>query len=136
MVSDPSALRKQSETYTLKDIVLGYIQLMKPGIMVLLVLEAITAMLVASGRSVSLNGLLWLTLVGILSSGGAASLNQFLERDNDILMSRTDFRPVATGRISPTNSMIFGVALAGLGLAISFFVFNLMTMSMALLGML
>jgi heme o synthase len=109
---------------------------MKPGIMVLLVLEAITAMVVAAQRSVTLTGLAWLAIVGILASGGSGALNQFLERDKDIKMSRTDYRPVATGKITPQRSLAFGLTIAGLGLLISYIVFNIMTTSMVLLGML
>jgi protoheme IX farnesyltransferase len=120
----------------LKDTVLEYVQLMKPGIMVLLVLEAITAMVVAAQRHVSLTGLGLLALVGILASGGSGALNQFIERDKDIKMSRTDYRPVATGKITPTNSLAFGLSLAALGLVLAYLAFNLMTMTMVLLGIL
>ncbi len=115
-------------------IISDYLQLMKPGIMVLLVLEALTAMIVASGRSVSLLGLAWLALVGILSSGGAAAVNQYLERDKDIKMTRTDSRPVANRRIHPTNALIFGLILTGSGVGISFAVFNPTASLMILLG--
>ncbi len=107
---------------------------MKPGIMVLLVFEALTAMIVAAGRSVSLVGLISLALVGILSSGGSAALNQYLERDRDALMSRTDSRPVATRVISPISALSFGICMVGLGVALSYFLFNLVTSSMILLG--
>ena len=60
----------------MKTSVQDYVQLMKPGIMVLLVFEAITAMVVAAGRSVSLLGLGALALVGSLSSGGSGGVNQ------------------------------------------------------------
>ncbi len=120
----------------LKSTVLEYVQLMKTGLMFLLVLEAITAMIVAGQRSVSLSGLVWLAVVGILASGGSGALNQFLERDKDIKMSRTDYRPVATGKITPKSSLIFGVVIAGLGLFISLIVFNFMTTLMVLLGIL
>lgn len=107
---------------------------MKPGIMVLLVFEAITAMIVATGRSVSLVALGLLALVGILSSGGASALNQYLEWEKDIKMSRTDWRPVANKRITPRRALVFGSALTAFGVGISYFTFNPITALMILLG--
>ncbi|MGI0090801.1 MAG: heme o synthase [Nitrososphaerales archaeon] len=112
----------------------NYVQLTKPGIMTLLVLEAITAMVVAAGKSTHILPLLWLALAGILSSGGSAALNHYLERKKDILMTRTEGRPVATNKISPNNALTFGVASIGLGLIVAEFEFNTVTMLMILLG--
>ncbi len=107
---------------------------MKPGIMVLLVFEAITAMVVAAGRSVSLVGLGVLCLAGILAAGGSSAINNYLEKDKDVLMSRTDSRPVATGKISPNRAFTFGITSIALSLVISFLYFNPMTSLMILLG--
>jgi len=118
----------------LQDTIAKYVQLTKPGIMVLLVLEAITAMIVAAGRSTQLGAIAGITVAGILSSGGSAALNHYLERNKDKLMSRTDHRPVATNRITPNNALIFGVGSIALGLAAAFFLFNVVTALMILLG--
>jgi heme o synthase len=118
----------------LSGIVQDYFHLMKPGIMVLLVFEAITAMIVATGRSVSIIGLGLLALVGILSSGGASALNQYLEWEKDIKMSRTDWRPIANKRITPRSALAFGSALTALGVGISYITFNLVTALMISLG--
>jgi len=119
---------------SLTQTVSNYVQLTKPGIMVLLVLEAITAMIVAAGRSAQLGSLLGIAFAGILSSGGSAALNHYLERNKDVLMSRTDHRPVATQRISPKRALVFGVASIALGLVVADLVFNLLTAAMILLG--
>jgi heme o synthase len=119
---------------TLSQRILNYIQLMKPGILVLLVLEAATAMIVAAGRSTSPGGLIGIVVAGALSSGGSAALNHYLERNKDILMSRTDQRPVATHRISPTNALIFGLVSVASGLIIAYTIFNALTALMILLG--
>ena len=111
-----------------------YIQLMKPGIMLLLVLEAVTAMIVAAGRSVSLVSLGWLALVGIMSSGGSAAINQYLERDKDVKMTRTDWRPVANKRVPPRNALAFGIIMTALGVGVSFAIFNPLTALMILGG--
>jgi heme o synthase len=112
----------------------NYVQLTKPGIMVLLVFEALTAMIVAAGRSTELTALVGISVAGILSSGGSAALNHYLERNKDILMTRTDHRPVATLRIPPRNALMFGIASIALGLIVADVVFNTLTALMILLG--
>jgi protoheme IX farnesyltransferase len=118
----------------LRDTIAKYVQLTKPGIMVLLVLEAITAMIVAAGRSTQIGAIAGITVAGILSSGGSAALNHYLERNKDKLMSRTDHRPVATNRIAPRNALIFGIVSIALGLVVALFLFNIVTALMILLG--
>jgi heme o synthase len=107
---------------------------MKPGIMVLLVLEAITSMVLAARRDTSLISLVYLAIVGILASGGSGAINQYLERDKDILMRRTDWRPVATGLVPPKNALIFGIVSIGLSLIIAEAAFNYVTSIMISLG--
>jgi protoheme IX farnesyltransferase len=107
---------------------------MKPGIMVLLVLEAITAMVVAAGRAVQPLAILFLAVAGILGSGGSAALNQYLERGKDAMMSRTDGRPVASSKIEPKSALTFGLVSLSLGLIFSYLVFNVMTTFMIFLG--
>jgi len=57
------------------------------------------------------------TLLGTcLVAAGAAALNEWLERDYDRLMHRTEDRPLPSGRIQPDQAMMLGGALAGAGL--------------------
>lgn len=57
------------------------------------------------------------TLLGTcLVAAGAAALNEWLERDYDRLMRRTEDRPLPSGQIQPDQAMILGGALAGAGL--------------------
>jgi protoheme IX farnesyltransferase len=110
------------------------VQLTKPGIMVLLVLEAITAMVVAARRDTSFMAVVYLAIAGILASGGSAAINQYIERDKDVLMTRTDWRPVATHQIPPRNALIFGILSVTISLIIAQVIFNFVTMLMVLLG--
>lgn len=43
-----------------------------------------------------------------LVAGGAAALNQFLEREYDARMRRTASRPLPSGRLQPVTVMLFG----------------------------
>jgi protoheme IX farnesyltransferase len=53
-----------------------------------------------------------------LVAGGAAVLNQVYERDTDALMRRTRLRPLPDGRVATLDASLFGLALAGTGLAV------------------
>jgi heme o synthase len=112
----------------------AYFQLMKPGIMVLLVIESITAMFVAVGSRINPVSLIILAAVGIMASGGSASLNQYLERGRDAMMTRTDSRPLVKNSIAPKDALAFGVILIGASLVLSYFFLNALTALMVLLG--
>src|SRR6266404_404197 len=56
------------------------------------------------------------TIVGtLLVASGTGTLNQFIEWRFDALMRRTAKRPVAAGRIQPSNALAFGLLLSGAG---------------------
>jgi protoheme IX farnesyltransferase len=58
------------------------------------------------------------TVLGMaLLAGGAAALNQLLERDQDARMRRTQDRPLPSGRMQPASVALFGWTSAVLGLA-------------------
>ena len=72
------------------------------------------------------------TLLGTaLLASGAAALNQFLERNLDALMSRTQDRPLPSGRLQPNTVLLCGGAAAAAGLIELALMVNLLT---ALLG--
>ena len=62
----------------------------------------------------------WLMLHTVLGTalvaGGAAALNQLLERDYDARMRRTCNRPLPSGRLQPATVAVFGGACACAGL--------------------
>ena len=56
------------------------------------------------------------TLVGtLLVASGTAALNQYMERRFDAQMRRTARRPLAAGRIEPSNALWFGIVLSAAG---------------------
>lgn len=112
--------------------VAAYIELTKPRITFLIVLTAAAGFCLGSRGAVN-----YLTfthaMFGIaLLSSGIATLNQFMERDLDGLMRRTEARPLPSGRLLPFEALWFGITLtlaAELYLALSV---NLLT---AILGL-
>src|SRR5438876_38451 len=72
--------------------------------------------------------LLFHTLLGTaLVASGAAALNQLLEREHDAKMSRTEDRPLPSGRLHPETVLIFGGTSAAIGMIYLAFAVNLLT---------
>ena len=62
------------------------------------------------------------TLFGTaLVAGGAAALNELIERDADAAMNRTRGRPLPAGRLSPDAALVIGFALSASGLLYLFY---------------
>ncbi len=57
------------------------------------------------------------TLVGVaLGTAGALALNQYVEREVDGIMKRTQTRPLPSGRLAPLEALAFGWGLLLVGL--------------------
>jgi protoheme IX farnesyltransferase len=112
-----------------------YLTLTKPRIMTLLLLTGAAGMFVGT-QGVPPLGLFGVTMLGLgLACGGASALNHVLDRDIDALMgSRTEKRPVATGRVSPEQALEFGVLLSAISFALLASAVNVLTAVLALVG--
>src|SRR5712692_10468540 len=89
----------------------AYFELTKPRITSLIVLTAAAGFCLGSRGRVDLFALLN-AMIGIaLLSSGIGTLNQYLERDLDGLMRRTADRPLPSGKLLPSEALLFGVAL-------------------------
>jgi protoheme IX farnesyltransferase len=112
-----------------------YLTLTKPRIMTLLLLTGAGGMFVGA-QGVPPLGLLAVTMLGLaLACGGASALNHLLDRDIDALMgSRTEQRPVASGRVTPEQALEFGVLLSATSFALLASAVNVLTAVLALVG--
>ena len=111
-----------------------YVALTKPSVMSLLLLTAVGGMFLAA-RGVPPFHLLAATLVGgAAASGGAASLNHYLDRDIDRFMRRTSARPIVTHRIPGAHAVVLGVVLNVVAFAVLALVANVLAASLALAG--
>jgi protoheme IX farnesyltransferase len=93
-----------------RDRVGAFVELTKPRIAILLVLTSAAGFYL--GTKGSFDVILFVnTLIAItLLAFGVATLNQYWERELDVLMTRTASRPLPTGRVSHLEALIFGVA--------------------------
>jgi protoheme IX farnesyltransferase len=110
-----------------------YVTLTKPRIMSLLLLTGAAGFFVGGGTEAIP---FVLTMLGLaLACGGASALNHYLDRDIDRLMgSRTEQRPVASGRVPPLRALEFGLALSAFSFVLLDSLVNLQTALLALAG--
>jgi len=88
--------------------------LTKPRITLLILLTAVAGFCLGSPGSFDVPRLLH-TAVGIgLLSAGIATLNQYLERELDGRMRRTQSRPLPSHRVTPGRALVFGIILSAL----------------------
>ena len=93
-----------------------FLTLTKPEITFNVVLTALVGFLAAAhGSGIEVLVLLQTLLGTALVAGAASTLNQWAERDLDAVMKRTGRRPLPAGRLTPGESLIFGLGLAAAG---------------------
>jgi heme o synthase len=112
--------------------ILGFSELMKPELTGLSVLTAVCAFYVASGELIDMPRMLYTAIGTLLVGGAAGTLNQYIERDLDGLMKRTEKRPLPAGRLSPAIALLFGIVLSFSGLSILHATTNALTFLVAL----
>jgi protoheme IX farnesyltransferase len=111
-----------------------YLELGKPRI-VSMVLVTTTLGFFLANRGIHPLGLFFATLVGIgCSTGGAAMLNNYLDRDADAKMNRTRGRALPAGLIEPSRALLGGVGLVLFGVLLLLWVVNLLTAFLVLLA--
>jgi protoheme IX farnesyltransferase len=111
----------------------GLITLSKPRITVMVVLMTAAGYFLGA-KTIDPLGTFLCTLLGTaLSSGGAAALNNYLERDCDLKMNRTKTRPIPAGLVSPAEALSFGLVLTLLGVSLLAWQVNLLTGFLSLL---
>jgi len=109
----------------------AFFELTKPRVTRSVILTSAVGFYLASSGRLDLL-LLFHTLVGTtLLSGGAAVLNEFLEREADGRMRRTCRRPLPSGRLSERDAVIAGSILIVVG---SFYLALLTNLLAAFLG--
>jgi protoheme IX farnesyltransferase len=118
----------------------AYVALTKPRIIELLLVTTIPAMVLATRDLPGMNVPEWLRLVfwtmlgGSLAAGSANAINQYLDRDIDILMVRTRRRPLPANDVPPENAVVFGIILGVISIAMMAAFVNLVAAFLTLLA--
>jgi len=94
---------------------MDYVRAAQPRIVALFLVTVLAAMLLCGSPAA------WRVLVVLaataLTVGGAALLNNMIERDADRVMERTRRRPTASGRIAPARAALAGLLAVAAGAA-------------------
>ena len=94
----------------------AFYELTKPGVTLLVVLTSAAGFYLGSSAGLVDLVLFLHTLVGtVLLSAGAATLNEFIEREEDGKMKRTRNRPLPSGRLGAREAAVFGGTLIVVG---------------------
>jgi protoheme IX farnesyltransferase len=109
--SSSSALAASRQPVTVNSLS-AYLELTKPRITFLVVLSALAGFVMGAQSPFDYLQLLHTALGITLLSSGIATLNQYLEREADGLMRRTQSRPLPAGKLLPHRALFFGIALS------------------------
>ncbi len=90
-----------------------FIALMKPRVMSLVVFTALIGMVMAPGSLPPAVAISALVLIAV-GAGASAALNMWYDADIDAIMSRTQTRPIPSGRVSKDAALEFGLWVSGL----------------------
>ena len=104
-----------------------YWLLCKPRVVALMLLTVLVGMYLAVPGWVPLTTV-FSTLLGIgLCAGSAAAINHLVDKRIDAIMARTQKRPVAQGRVSVQQAILFAMTLGILGLIVLSYFVNTLT---------
>jgi protoheme IX farnesyltransferase len=124
-----------AEPLPLKRRIKDFVILSKPVIVLLLLVTTYAGMVVGMRAIPGLELTFWTMLGGALAAGGASALNQYIDRETDKAMQRTEKRPLPDGRLKPAEGLAYGLAacLAAFFLLAGFV--NLLAAVLSLVGM-
>jgi protoheme IX farnesyltransferase len=113
-----------------------YAQMVRPRIVVMSAVAVLAGFVLASSESVDwLKALVSVPSICLLVAASSV-LNQVWESGSDRFMSRTERRPVASGRVSVLEGAVFGIALSVVGGLLLWWVANPLTSIASVLTML
>jgi len=93
-----------------------YLELCKPRVVALMLLTVVVGMFLASPSWIPLS-IFCAALLGVgFVAGSAAAINHLVDKRIDAIMARTQKRPVARGRVSVKQALLFALFLGLIGL--------------------
>ncbi len=105
-----------------------YLELTKPNVTWLILMSTAVGFYLGAAHPLSSLGLLLHVVVGTaLVASGTGALNQWMEREVDGKMRRTQSRPLPAGRLDSRRAFWFGLGLSIAGVAYLTFAVSLLT---------
>src|SRR5690554_299242 len=96
----------------------NYLELTKPRIVALMILTSVIGMLLAVSGLPGWEPLVYGNLGIALLAAAAAVVNHVVDHKIDSVMARTRKRPVATGKVSTVDAILFAIVLSCIGMAV------------------
>ena len=113
-----------------------YVALAKPRLASLVVISSVLGYGLATGMAAwDWMQVMALVLGGFFVTGGSNGLNQVIEYQSDQLMNRTKDRPIAAGRLTRSQGIVFStlISILGLFLILQFTNFNAFILALSAL---
>ncbi|CAG7659116.1 heme o synthase [Paenibacillus allorhizosphaerae] len=112
-----------------------FVQLAKPGILFSNSITAFGGFWVASKWNIDWLLMIYALLGTALVMASGCVLNNYLDRDMDTKMARTQKRALAVGKIAPQTVLLYGIILGIIGLAVLWFGTNPLSALLGLIGL-
>jgi len=131
---------RRGDARPVADTVRAYVALTKPRIIELLLVTTVPAMVLATRDLPGVDWVDWGRLVawtlvgGTLAAGSANAINQYLDRDIDLLMTRTRRRPLPARSVEPEHALVFGMALGVVSIVLLAYFVNMVAAFLTLLA--
>jgi len=94
----------------------AYFELTKPRVVAMVLLTTLAGFYLASPGGLDLVVAINLLIGTALAAAGTLALNQYMERDTDAMMLRTQHRPLPDHRLRPVEALVFGFVATVVGL--------------------
>jgi len=112
-----------------------YLELCKPRVVILIVFTAVVGMFLAVPGWPPLIASLAGTLGIGLAASSAAAINHLLDHRIDAKMARTKRRPLASGKLTEQNVLIFALTLGALAMMVLILLVNVLTAVLTFLSL-
>ena len=106
-----------------------YFALLKPRVMSLVIFTAITGLYLAPGTIHPFIAIIAILCISV-GSGAAGAINMWYDRDIDLIMSRTQKRPIPSGRVAAEDALYLGVFLSVVSVTLMGLAVNILSASL------
>ncbi len=128
-------ITSNSHSLSIMDRVRTYMELLKFRLSFLVAFSCGFGYVLGASSTMNWMNLAIICLGGFLVSGASITINQIIEKDLDVLMTRTMNRPLPTKRISVTEAAMFAFIVGGTGIIILALYTNMITTLLSILSM-
>lgn len=119
-----------------KDKLNAFVQLMKFRLSSLVAVSAMFGYAMAAETGFSWWLMACMGIGGLMITGASNAFNQLFEVETDKLMQRTANRPLPTGRLQQTETLVFATLMGAVGILLIGYLFNLPAALLGIIGLL